>query len=123
MIRLLGFLYFITHPSFWFDESSFHKDLNDSLKSYIKNGIDFRIKDDKAVATANCYWRELDFINRKISCEVFTTYPSSYDYTGDRNLAKLVRVRPSLITQATFYVCYVILENKWEHELDDALKL
>lgn len=119
MIRLLGFLYFITHPSFWTDESSFHRELNASVKYCIKHDIDFRIKNGKAVASIKCHWGELDFTNRKVSCEVFTTYPSRYDYKGERNLAKLVRVRPSLLTQATFYVCYVLLENKWEHELDD----
>ena len=80
-------------------------------------------KTGKLWLPSKCYWRELDFINRKVSCEVFTTYDSSYDYNGERNLAKLVRVRPSLLTQATFYVYYVILEDKWGHALDDALKL
>lgn len=105
MIRLLGFLYFIAHPSFWIDKSSFHKDLNTSLKYCITNGIEFRIRDNKAIASAKCYWGELDFINRKVSCEVFTTYDDNCDR---QNLAELVRVRPSLLTQATFYVCYAL---------------
>ena len=124
MIRLLGFLYFITHPSFWKSEGSFHEELNKRILYYIDNDIDFRIKDGKAVAKIRCYyWRELDYIDRKVSCEVFNNYPNDLEYRGERNLAKLVRIRPSLLTQATFYVNYVLLEDKWRHELDDSVDL
>lgn len=125
MIRLLGFLYFITHPSFWkSDDAIFHKELNKRILYYIDNDIDFRIKDKKAVAMIRCYyWRELDYIDRKVSCEVFDNYPNDLEYRGERNLAKLVRIRPSLLTQAIFYVNYVLLEDKWRHELENALGL
>ena len=125
MIRLLGFLYFITHPSFWkSDDAIFHKELNKRILYYIDNDIDFRIKDKKAVAMIRCYyWRELDYIDRKVSCEVFDNYPNDLEYRGERNLAKLVRIRPSLLTQAIFYVNYVLLEDKWCHELENALGL
>lgn len=124
MIRLLGFLYFITHPSFWkSDDAIFHKELNKRILYYIDNDIDFRIKDKKAVAMIQCYyWRELDYIDRKVSCEVFDSYPNDLEYRGERNLA-IVRIRPSLLTQAIFYVNYVLLEDKWRHELENALGL
>lgn len=124
MIRLLGFLYFITHPSFWKSDAIFHEELNKRILYYIDSGIDFRIKDKKAVAMIRCYyWRELDYIDHKVSCEVFNNYPNDLGYKGERNLAKLVRIRPSLLTQAIFYVNYVLLEDKWRHELDDSVGL